>query len=130
MVKILMPTTSWTVATNNSLAVGGESSSLTAMQFRFMLVLQKRMAECPDIGPTFEELRQDLGLSSKSGVARLVRACEERGRIARLPNKQRSIQILEPVSLDAVEMDFLIKSFSDKELLAEIQARGLLSVNG
>jgi SOS-response transcriptional repressor LexA len=96
------------------------------MQFRFMLALQKRLEMRPEIGPSYEELRVDLGLSSKSGVARLVESCIERGRIKRLPNRDRSLVVLKPVNEGSRPGAELISSFTDRELLHEIQRRGLL----
>jgi len=45
--------------------------------------------------PSAEDLRVALGLSSKSGVLRLLRQLEERGRIARVPLRARAIRLLE-----------------------------------
>ena len=104
---------------------------LTPGQQRFMLALQRRLEANPDIGPTFEDLRRDLGLSSKASIARLVDGCERRGRIKRLPNRNRALQVIMPVSeeeLRHVRQDngSLIESFNDRELMAEVQKRGLL----
>ena len=46
------------------------------------------------VSPSFEEMKLFLGLRSKSGVHRLVKALEERGFIERLPNRARAMQIL------------------------------------
>ena len=108
---------------------GEPPAPLTPMQYRFMLALQKRLAANPDIGPTFEELKSDLGLASKSGVARLVASCIERGRISKLPNRDRSLVVLVPVKEDEISSGNLIKSFSDRELIAECQERGLIVVS-
>jgi len=43
--------------------------------------------------PSFDEIKKALGLHSKSGVFRLVRALQERGRIRVLRNRARSITI-------------------------------------
>ena len=108
--------------------VRGASAPLTPLQYRFMRALQKRLSDRQGVGPTYEELRVDLGLSSKSGVARLVAACEERGRIARLPNRDRSLAVLCPVPEEGHPGLDILQAFSDRELLAEIQKRGLLSL--
>jgi repressor LexA len=47
------------------------------------------------VSPSFDEMRQFLGLSSKSGVHRLISSLEERGFIKRLHNKARAIKILQ-----------------------------------
>lgn len=47
------------------------------------------------ISPSFDEMRDYLGLQSKSGISRIVCALEERGHIFRLPNRARCIMIAE-----------------------------------
>ena len=47
------------------------------------------------VSPSFEEMKLYLGLKSKSGVHRLVKALEERGFIERLPNRARALKIVE-----------------------------------
>ena len=49
-----------------------------------------------DVPPSFDEMRDALGLASKSGIHRLVSGLEERGYISRLPNRARAIEILRP----------------------------------
>lgn len=44
--------------------------------------------------PSFEQMKDALGLKSKSGVARLADGLEERGFITRKANRRRAIQIL------------------------------------
>ena len=98
------------------------------MQRRFMLALQARLSADPDVSPSYEELMQDLGVKSKAVISRLVKGCEDRGRIGRLPGRSRSIEILVPVSEDEVTVqDDLIKSFSDGELVRELVDRGVLA---
>lgn len=102
---------------------------LTPMQRRFMLALQARLEARPDVGPSYEELKEDLGLSSKSGVFRLVKECESRGRIVRSPNSDRSIRVIHPVTDGDGPRLGLLKAFSDAELLREVMSRGLLSLS-
>ncbi len=45
--------------------------------------------------PSVEELRLALGFGSKGAVLRLLRQLEERGRIARLPQRARAIRLLQ-----------------------------------
>ena len=55
-------------------------------------------AEQNEVAPSFDEMRDALGLASKSGIHRLVSGLEERGYIRRLANRARAIEILKPVS--------------------------------
>ncbi|WP_210204379.1 LexA family protein [Devosia submarina] len=44
-------------------------------------------------GPTYDEIKDALGLASKSGVHRLVHALIERGALNALPSRWRSVSI-------------------------------------
>src|SRR4051812_44706370 len=44
--------------------------------------------------PTYDEMADHLGLVSKSGINRLVVALEERGKIRRLPNRSRAMEVV------------------------------------
>ncbi|MGE4527919.1 MAG: transcriptional repressor LexA, partial [Rhodospirillaceae bacterium] len=46
------------------------------------------------IGPSFDEMKDALGLRSKSGVHRLISSLEERGFIRRLPHRARALEII------------------------------------
>jgi DNA-binding MarR family transcriptional regulator len=43
--------------------------------------------------PSFEEMKQAIGLASKSGIHRMIKALEERGYVTSLYNKARSIEL-------------------------------------
>lgn len=45
--------------------------------------------------PSYDEMRRAMVLKSKSGIHRMVKALEERGHIYRLPNRARSIAVVE-----------------------------------
>ena len=46
------------------------------------------------ISPSFEEMKEALGLKSKSGIHRLISALEERGFLRRLPNRARALEVI------------------------------------
>lgn len=46
------------------------------------------------ISPSFDEMKEALGLASKSGIHRLITALEERGFIRRLPNRARALEVI------------------------------------
>ncbi|WP_138470164.1 transcriptional repressor LexA [Poseidonocella sp. HB161398] len=46
------------------------------------------------VPPSFDEMKDHLGLRSKSGIHRLITSMEERGYLRRLPHKARAIEIL------------------------------------
>jgi repressor LexA len=49
------------------------------------------------IAPSFEEMKEAVGLKSKSGIHRLISGLEERGFIRRLPHRARALEILKTV---------------------------------
>ncbi|MDA7809202.1 transcriptional repressor LexA [Alphaproteobacteria bacterium] len=73
---------------------------LTRKQSELLTYLNDHMQQ-HDVPPSFDEMRDALGLASKSGVHRLVSGLEERGYIRRLANRARAIEILKPVSAAA-----------------------------
>ncbi len=66
---------------------------LTQKQSELLTFLTSHM-EKHDVPPSFDEMRNALGLASKSGIHRLVSGLEERGYIRRLANRARAIEIL------------------------------------
>jgi repressor LexA len=73
---------------------------LTRKQSELLTYLSNHMQQ-HDVPPSFDEMRDALGLASKSGVHRLVSGLEERGYIRRLANRARAIEILKPVTAPA-----------------------------
>ncbi len=53
------------------------------------------------VSPSFDEMRDQLGLKSKSGIYRLLDGLEERGYIRRLNNRARAVEVVKlPENLD------------------------------
>ena len=73
---------------------------LTRKQSELLTYLSDHMQH-HDVPPSFDEMRDALGLASKSGIHRLVSGLEERGYIRRLANRARAIEILKPVTAAA-----------------------------
>lgn len=65
---------------------------LTQKQRDLLLFIHERMKE-GDVPPSFEEMKQALGLKSKSGIHRLISGLEERGYLQRLPHRARALEI-------------------------------------
>ncbi len=80
---------------------------LTAKQAILLDFLTKSLKN-KKVSPSFDEMRQFLGLSSKSGVHRLINSLEERGFIKRLHNKARAIKIMR-------EEDHISKAFPTQQ---------------
>jgi len=66
---------------------------LTRKQHELLLFIHKRLS-ADGVSPSFDEMKEALGLASKSGVHRLVSALEERGFIRRLPHRARALEVL------------------------------------
>lgn len=66
---------------------------LTAKQHELLHFIQERL-DTIGISPSFEEMKEALGLKSKSGIHRLISALEERGFLRRLPNRARALEVL------------------------------------
>lgn len=65
---------------------------LTRKQRDLLIFIHERMAG-GDIAPSFEEMKERLGLKSKSGIHRLIGALVERGYLERLPHRARALQV-------------------------------------
>ncbi len=65
---------------------------LTRKQRDLLLFIHDRM-NSGDIAPSFEEMKEALGLKSKSGVHRLISALVERGYLERLPHRARALEV-------------------------------------
>ncbi len=66
---------------------------LTKKQRDLLILIHERLGES-DVPPSFEEMKDALGLKSKSGIHRLISGLEERGYIRRLPHRARALEII------------------------------------
>lgn len=66
---------------------------LTRKQKELLLLIHERIAS-DSVPPSFDEMKEALGLKSKSGIHRLISGLEERGFIKRLPHRARALEIL------------------------------------
>ncbi|MBF6602643.1 MAG: transcriptional repressor LexA [Sphingorhabdus sp.] len=65
---------------------------LTPKQHELLCFIHNRLEET-GVSPSFEEMKDALGLKSKSGIHRLISALEERGFLRRLPNRARALEV-------------------------------------
>lgn len=94
----------------------GSYAGLTVKQADALSYL--RRAEADGVTPSFEEMKDAMGLASKSGVSRLLNALEERGYIRRSHYRARSI-----VCIDG-RPDHRLGDLKTGELVEELTARG------
>ena len=74
---------------------------LTRKQYELLVYIDKQLRH-NGISPSFDEMKDALGLKSKSGIHRLITGLEERGFIRRLPHRARALEVLRlPENLDA-----------------------------
>ena len=66
---------------------------LTKKQYELLLFIDRRLKES-GVSPSFEEMKEALGLRSKSGIHRLMTGLEERGFVRRLPHRARALEVL------------------------------------
>lgn len=66
---------------------------LTKRQYELLMLIEKRLRE-DGVSPSFDEMKEAIGLKSKSGIHRLISGLEERGFIRRLPNRARALEVL------------------------------------
>ncbi|HRW59392.1 MAG: transcriptional repressor LexA [Rhodospirillales bacterium] len=66
---------------------------LTRKQYELLIFVNKYLNE-QGVSPSFDEMKDALGLRSKSGIHRLMMGLEERGFIRRLPHRARALEVL------------------------------------
>ena len=66
---------------------------LTRKQHELLRYIDERLSES-GVSPSFDEMKDALGLKSKSGIHRLITALEERGFIRRLAHRARALEVL------------------------------------
>ena len=66
---------------------------LTKKQHELLIFINKWL-ENHGVSPSFDEMKEALGLKSKSGIHRLITGLEEREFIRRLPHRARALEVL------------------------------------
>ncbi|MFC3051089.1 transcriptional repressor LexA [Kordiimonas pumila] len=96
---------------------------LTAKQHQLLLFIRDRL-QTSGVSPSFDEMKDALGLKSKSGVHRLISALEERGFIRKLPNRARALEVLKVPETDTAPAplnNVVSGDFGTKPKLVETQ---------
>lgn len=66
---------------------------LTRKQQELLLFIHRRLSD-GGVSPSFDEMKDALGLKSKSGIHRLITGLEERGFIRRLAHRARALEVV------------------------------------
>lgn len=79
--------------------------------------------------PSYDEMREAVGLSSKAGIHRLVTALHERGYIRRHANRARAIVVMDDlhVQLDDSDLYRLYELAEAERVSAEVLAGQIIS---
>lgn len=78
---------------------------LTKKQYELLVLIDQRVKET-GVPPSFDEMKDALGLKSKSGIHRLISGLEERGFIRRLPHRARALEVLKmPENIERAHAD-------------------------
>lgn len=66
---------------------------LTEKQYKLLVFINKVLKET-GCSPSFDEMKEAVGLKSKSGIHALISALEEREFIRKLPHKARALEVI------------------------------------
>ena len=99
--------------------IGSGGMSLTHKQAELLRFIKACLEDSDGVAPSFDEMKDALGLASKSGIHRLLNGLQERGYIYRPPNRARAIIVLEQSPL---------ADFTADEMIAELRSRGIVMV--
>ena len=106
---------------------------LTIKEHELLLFLEEKISQS-GVTPSFEEMKNKVGLKSKSGIHRLISALEDRGFIKKLPFKARAIEILKSPNIrskssnnknDTLLQRFFQKRFTQPERSSNNEATAL-----
>lgn len=98
---------------------------LTKKQHDLLVFIHNHMSGS-DVAPSFEEMKEALGLKSKSGIHRLIRGLEERGYLQRLPHRARALEIIKLP--DGIANDTAQTSSSVPQQTQRVEIPGMMDV--
>ncbi len=97
---------------------------LTKKQYELLVFIDKRLKDS-GVSPSFDEMKDALGLASKSGIHRLITGLEERGFIRRLPHRARALEILRrPENIDMNHRHPASEGFTPNVIQGDFQMTG------
>lgn len=96
--------------------------STTHAQAELLAFIARYQEENNGVSPSYEEMMEGLGSTSKSGIHRMLCALEGRKRIRRMFAKSRAIEILPEDGTP--EPRSTLEQIPSNELLAELKRRG------
>lgn len=94
---------------------------MTPRQKELLDFIKRYQHDHQGVSPTFIEMREGIGMKSKSGVSRVLQSLEEQGFIRRLHKRHRAIEII-----DRSASTLALRQYSNSELMREAERRGLV----
>jgi|GEM_PF-4845909 len=70
------------------------SPTLTPREQQVLAFIADRLWRTGGVSPSYDEVAAAVGLKAKSAVARIVKSLVSKGRLAHLPQKQRSFVVI------------------------------------
>ena len=93
------------------------AATCTSRQAELLHYLERYIVDHDGVAPSFEEMKEHMGLSAKSGGHRLLAALEERGKIRRIANRARAIEVVEEDPFAGI---------SSAQMVEELKRRGVV----
>lgn len=95
---------------------------LTAQQRALLTFIERYQRDHDGVAPSFDEMKEAIGLASKSGIHRLLTALEERGFIRRIKNRARALEVHSDIT-GARAIAHALRLASIDEIRAEYRRR-------
>jgi len=97
---------------------------LTRKQYELLVYIDKTLRDS-GVSPSYDEMKDALGLRSKSGIHRLITGLEERGFIRRLPHRARALEVLRlPENMEGSAPAALASGFSPNVIKGDFKLPG------
>ena len=90
-------------------------ASTTKRQADLLAFIRAYVADHPGVAPSFAKMADALALKSKAGISRLVESLVERGHLERMPNRARSVRLVDRLERSADYQAGLVKGRADGE---------------
>ena len=98
---------------------------LTKKQYELLLHIDSHLKKT-GFSPSFEEMKEALGLRSKSGIHRLISALEERGFLGRRRHRARALEVLRLPENMAAARELVVRDAAGGEEAAQAFAPNVI----
>ena len=99
---------------------------LTRKQYELLIFIDRHLRDT-GISPSFDEMKEALGLKSKSGIHRLITGLEERGFIRRLIHRARALEVVKlPENTEDQDLPIASPAFSPRVIKGDFAQNALV----